>query len=290
MAEPPYKRARRPDSKQMWDEADRRAPQAPLPSRERDDRGGDRREDRNRDRDRDRRYRSRSPRDSRGVGRDRGGRRDERERDSREGNGNSRGGRERESEGGDGQRSGRREYRDRERGKPNAISQDGRGRRGRGNIERERDARSRSPRRERDSRKDVEAEKDVPKPYHAEAEFAKARTATPPVSFKVNTATNEQDHERMEVDREAQAQPAKKGKKGKKAAKPVEDDDDLIVEDDGMDAMQAMMGFGGFGTTHQQKVAGNDIYAVRKEKKTEYRQYMNRVGGFNRPLSPSRET
>ena len=27
---------------------------------------------------------------------------------------------------------------------------------------------------------------------------------------------------------------------------------------------------------------------VRKEKKTEYRQYMNRVGGFNRPLSPSR--
>ncbi|KAL5319366.1 hypothetical protein ACEPPN_012417 [Leptodophora sp. 'Broadleaf-Isolate-01'] len=365
MAEPPYKRARRPDSKQMWDEADRRAPQAPLPSRERDDRGGDRREDRNRDRDRDRRYRSRSPRDSRGGGRDRGGRRDERERDSREGNGNSRGGRERESEGGDGQRSGRREYRDRERGmypvegvalcyrgKPNAISQDGGNARERdGGREREtrereyrergmystastsasantdevvfcfrtrpdrvsqdggregrdrprersrdrardskRDARSRSPRRERDSRKDVEAEKDVPKPYHAEAEFAKARTATPPVSFKVNTATNEQDHEGMEVDREAQAQPAKKGKKGKKAAKPVEDDDDLIVEDDGMDAMQAMMGFGGFGTTHQQKVAGNDIYAVRKEKKTEYRQYMNRVGGFNRPLSPSRET
>ncbi|PVH79867.1 hypothetical protein DL98DRAFT_213805 [Cadophora sp. DSE1049] len=82
MAEPPYKRARRPDSKQMWDEADRRAPQAPLPSRERDererpDRGGGRREDRNRDR----RYRSRSPRDSRGGGggrdRERGGRRDE---------------------------------------------------------------------------------------------------------------------------------------------------------------------------------------------------------------------
>lgn len=154
-----------------------------------------------------------------------------------------------------------------------------------------RDTRSRSPRRdrerERDSRKDVEVEKEIPKPQHAEEEFTKARTATPPVSFKVNSVANGQGHERMEVD--AEAQPAKKGKKGKKAAKPIEEDDDLIVEDDGMAAMQAMMGFGGFGTTHQQKVAGNDIYAVRKEKKTEYRQYMNRVGGFNRPLSPSRD-
>ncbi|KJZ71873.1 hypothetical protein HIM_08718 [Hirsutella minnesotensis 3608] len=52
--------------------------------------------------------------------------------------------------------------------------------------------------------------------------------------------------------------------------------------------MQAMMGFGGFGTTKGKKIAGNDVGAVRKEKKTEYRQYMNRQGGFNRPLSPSR--
>jgi U4/U6.U5 tri-snRNP-associated protein 3 len=67
-----------------------------------------------------------------------------------------------------------------------------------------------------------------------------------------------------------------------------EDDDDLVVEEDGMDAMQAMLGFGGFGTTKNQKVLGNNAGAVRKEKKTEYRQYMNRVGGFNRPLSPTR--
>ena len=55
-----------------------------------------------------------------------------------------------------------------------------------------------------------------------------------------------------------------------------------------MAAMQAMMGFGGFGTTKNTKVIGNNAGAVRKEKKTEYRQYMNRAGGFNRPLSPSR--
>ncbi|KAF6836327.1 U4/U6.U5 tri-snRNP-associated protein 3 [Colletotrichum musicola] len=67
-----------------------------------------------------------------------------------------------------------------------------------------------------------------------------------------------------------------------------EDEPEIEVEDDGMAAMQAMMGFGGFGTTKNQKIAGNNVGAVRKEKKTEYRQYMNRQGGFNRPLSPSR--
>ncbi|GFP55481.1 U4/U6.U5 tri-snRNP-associated protein 3-like protein C162.01c [Trichoderma asperellum] len=68
-------------------------------------------------------------------------------------------------------------------------------------------------------------------------------------------------------------------------------DDDIEVEgqdDDGLAAMQAMMGFGGFGTTKGKKVAGNNAGGVRKEKKSEYRQYMNRQGGFNRPLSPSR--
>ena len=70
-------------------------------------------------------------------------------------------------------------------------------------------------------------------------------------------------------------------------ATPMDEDepeDDVEVETDGLDAMQAMMGFGSFGTTKGKKVVGNNVGAVRKEKKTEYRQYMNRVGGFNRPL------
>lgn len=64
-----------------------------------------------------------------------------------------------------------------------------------------------------------------------------------------------------------------------------QDDEDL---DDDEAAMQAMMGFSGFGSTKGKKVAGNDVSGVRKEKKSEYRQYMNRQGGFNRALSPSR--
>jgi U4/U6.U5 tri-snRNP-associated protein 3 len=71
-------------------------------------------------------------------------------------------------------------------------------------------------------------------------------------------------------------------------AKDEDVDEDMEVEedDDAEAAMQAMMGFGGFGTTKQKKIAGNDVGVIRREKKTEYRQYMNRVGGFNRPLSP----
>jgi U4/U6.U5 tri-snRNP-associated protein 3 len=65
-----------------------------------------------------------------------------------------------------------------------------------------------------------------------------------------------------------------------------EEPEEELDEDEA--AMQAMMGFGGFGTTKGKKVAGNNAGAIKKEKKTEYRQYMNRVGGFNRPLSPSR--
>lgn len=68
----------------------------------------------------------------------------------------------------------------------------------------------------------------------------------------------------------------------------MDEDDDIEVMDDGMGDMAAMMGFGGFGSTKNTKVIGNNVGAIRKEKKTEYRQYMNRVGGFNRPLSPGR--
>lgn len=62
-------------------------------------------------------------------------------------------------------------------------------------------------------------------------------------------------------------------------------------EEDPEDAeMRRMMGFAAFRTTKETKVPGNDKnYAVRKEKRMEARQYMNRVGGFNRPLSPSHQ-
>lgn len=73
--------------------------------------------------------------------------------------------------------------------------------------------------------------------------------------------------------------------------KPSKDKMDMDVDevadgDDLDDVMRKYMGFSRFRSTKNTKVPGNDIYGVRKEKKTEYRQYMNRSGGFNRPLSP----
>lgn len=65
-------------------------------------------------------------------------------------------------------------------------------------------------------------------------------------------------------------------------------DIDDAGEDDVEEMMRRSMGFTKFRSTKNTKVPGNDVYGVRKEKKTEYRQYMNRIGGFNRPLSPSR--
>ena len=64
---------------------------------------------------------------------------------------------------------------------------------------------------------------------------------------------------------------------------------DGLEDEDSEAEMQRLLGFKGFRSTKTTKVPGNDKnYAVSKAKKSEYRQYMNRVGGFNRPLSPSR--
>ncbi|GMF78179.1 unnamed protein product [Aspergillus oryzae] len=58
------------------------------------------------------------------------------------------------------------------------------------------------------------------------------------------------------------------------------DEIDMDVDDAGGDDVEEMMrrsmGFTKFRSTKNTKVPGNDVYGVRKEKKTEYRQYMNR--------------
>ena len=69
-------------------------------------------------------------------------------------------------------------------------------------------------------------------------------------------------------------------------------------DDDDEDPMAAMMGFGGFGTTkvrlllHQNEtyspqgksIGQQEEGTVKVHKERTWRQYMNRRGGFNRPL------
>jgi U4/U6.U5 tri-snRNP-associated protein 3 len=58
---------------------------------------------------------------------------------------------------------------------------------------------------------------------------------------------------------------------------------------DESEALAKVMNFTEFKSTKNTKVPGNDRnYGVSKKKETKYRQYMNREGGFNRPLSPGK--
>lgn len=56
--------------------------------------------------------------------------------------------------------------------------------------------------------------------------------------------------------------------------------------------MAAIMGFGSFQSTHGKRVEDNHTGAAkgaaRRILKREYRQYMHRKGGFNRPLAPQK--
>ncbi|SMR46845.1 unnamed protein product [Zymoseptoria tritici ST99CH_3D1] len=75
----------------------------------------------------------------------------------------------------------------------------------------------------------------------------------------------------------------------RRGPREIKDEDtkmDGPFEDEDSEAeMARVMGFKAFRTTQNTKVPGNDKnYGVHKNKKAEYRQYMNRVGGFNRPL------
>ncbi|GFN90568.1 U4/u6.u5 small nuclear ribonucleoprotein 27 kda protein [Plakobranchus ocellatus] len=101
---------------------------------------------------------------------------------------------------------------------------------------------------------------------------------------------------------EAQDQDQEKGGIARKEADPgLQDTEDLLQDIDqdhihqedeskleGLDEeqvdMMKLMGFANFDTTKGKKVAGNDVSAVNLQRKRKYRQYMNRRGGFNRPL------
>ena len=64
---------------------------------------------------------------------------------------------------------------------------------------------------------------------------------------------------------------------------PLTDKDFKGKSDEEVEMMR-VMGFGGFDSTKNKKVKGNNVGDVHVVLKRKYRQYMNRKGGFNRPL------
>ncbi|OTA91756.1 hypothetical protein M434DRAFT_22222 [Hypoxylon sp. CO27-5] len=265
MADQPRRRRNRPDSKQMWDESERRNRHEPNVRDKKDDRGRDREENH---RERDRRYRSRS----------RSPRRDRHEKhwDRRD--------RARDSD--------RAKPREDDKPRPRADDRRGRGR----DRNRDRDepapkglGRDRSPRRSASPPRSPPGKLDrsshnSPLPTRPRVRDTirggKSSLGSKILDTRISSEEDSEDRRRRRTETPNSQQGDPMDEDG--------EDDDIVVEDDGLSAMQAMMGFGGFGTTKGTHIPGNNAGAVRKEKKTEYRQYMNRVGGFNRPLSPTR--
>uniref|UniRef100_A0A1B6H4T4 U4/U6.U5 small nuclear ribonucleoprotein 27 kDa protein n=1 Tax=Cuerna arida TaxID=1464854 RepID=A0A1B6H4T4_9HEMI len=66
--------------------------------------------------------------------------------------------------------------------------------------------------------------------------------------------------------------------------RPQVTDADLEGKTQEEQEMMKMLGFCSFDTTQGKKVDGNEDGAVHVILKRKYRQYMNRKGGFNRPL------
>lgn len=50
--------------------------------------------------------------------------------------------------------------------------------------------------------------------------------------------------------------------------------------------LQKLMGFEDFSSSKNKDHTSSSVYGVNKKTKRKFRQYMNRKGGFNRPLSP----
>ncbi|KAI2633855.1 hypothetical protein GGS21DRAFT_490769 [Xylaria nigripes] len=277
----------RPDSRAAWDEPDRRSRYGGSTRDRRDDRDHYR-DDRARSRDRRQRSRSRSPvaepRD-----RHRSRSRDRRDRTRRRGYESSRGN-------ADGRHYEKEREQDREREKDGRRRDDSREgyRMQRGQARRGDLQRSSSPPRS-PLRNLARSKPDENSPLPTRSKTTDKNSGHSSVkgdldqdepSRKSNVGTNRSVRDSSEDEQKQGRRPNRDNHGGEDAMD--EDDDDPPAEDDDMSAMQTMMGFGGFGSTKGQKVPGNNAGGVYKAKKTEYRQYMNRVGGFNRPLSPGR--
>lgn len=68
------------------------------------------------------------------------------------------------------------------------------------------------------------------------------------------------------------------------STRPTVSEADLQGKTQDEQEIMKTMGFCSFDSTKGKKVAGNDVGIVHVILKRKYRQYMNRKGGFNRPL------
>ena len=265
MAEPPTKRQRRPDSAAMWEQTDRERPTRGAPPNSSDRR--------HRDRSRDR-YNDNRRRDDRGHndrGRDGG-------RDSRRSRSPPRGKQRGKRRSRSVPRALLKEPTDKQPDRSRSPQRERGGRR-----HRSRDGnRARSPPRGPRDRGDRSPER-YHKPAGGSSRVASSSIPNGPASSRA-PPTGPRSQQAKQFGKAPVKTEHTNGIKIEEATNGAMD-----IEDDSEEAqMMRIMGFNTFKSTKNTKVPGNSRnHGVRIEKKTEYRQYMNRQGGFNRPLSPS---
>jgi U4/U6.U5 tri-snRNP-associated protein 3 len=86
---------------------------------------------------------------------------------------------------------------------------------------------------------------------------------------------------RREDRRDDREKPREKKREEKRRDPSEEPEIDTKNEDA---AMQQMLGFSNFDTSKGKDHATSDEWMIKRRSKRKYRQYMNRRGGFNRPL------
>ncbi|KAG2144750.1 hypothetical protein BD769DRAFT_1567008 [Suillus cothurnatus] len=213
------------------------------------------------------------------------------------------------------ERSWERDDRDRERGKDRHSRSNRTG--GQRDVGRKRDSRSRSPRRDRrdhdrnyrdkdykSSRRedyDRDSRRDDRRPErHDERREPPTRDKEPRHKDPQNQRDHRQQVSRHDAERVSEKlsqartpppAPAADAGPSFSQKRPNLDPDALSEEGEAMDAtnadeegMMAAMGLKGFGTTKGKHVEGNQEGFANIKKIRTWRQYMNRRGGFNRPL------
>uniref|UniRef100_A0A3P8RUN2 U4/U6.U5 small nuclear ribonucleoprotein 27 kDa protein n=1 Tax=Amphiprion percula TaxID=161767 RepID=A0A3P8RUN2_AMPPE len=140
--------------------------------------------------------------------------------------------------------------------------------------------RSRSASRERERRRrerDRSRSRDRERRRSRSRSPHRRRSRSPPRRHRSSSPSPVRQKDRREDDRkEAKEKP---GKPIQISAEDMKDKTEEEIE------MMKLMGFGSFDTTKGKKTDGSvNAYAVNVTMKRKYRQYMNRKGGFNRPL------
>ncbi|GAA6010307.1 hypothetical protein JCM11491_006259 [Sporobolomyces phaffii] len=165
---------------------------------------------------------------------------------------------------------------------------------GRGYPERRRSRSPPPPRRDRDdyshSHRDRERERDSrpsrrsPSPLPGGSSFARrrspSRSRSPPRRRRDGSRSPSPPRRRGERERSSPPPPRGDGRDRERSKSLVTADDaaDVDTQD-----IAALMGFGGFGTT-QGKAHEGELSGAQVKRERAHRQYMNRKGGFNRPL------